>query len=133
ETKRRQTLKPFQQAADSLVGLTGTPAPNEVEEPRSILRWLSKEDEVFGKVGVRASVKELAKVYELTLLNEFVEVVRRRKSAMLQDLPPLTIDTSQGVPLTDELRAEVLKLHENAPAMRPKLEDKRTRKPKRKK
>lgn len=76
ETYRREALEKIRAAAQSSIGLTGTPLVNELAEPLSLLQILSNNDPQFHYTRLNnRRMSDIADVFEAVLPH----IVRRRK------------------------------------------------------
>src|SRR6266699_3533365 len=84
ETYRREALEKIRAAAQSSIGLTGTPLVNELAEPLSLLQILSNNDPQFHYTRLNnRRMSDIADVFEAVLPH----IVRRRKKDVLLHLP----------------------------------------------
>jgi len=84
ETYRREALEKIRAAAQSSIGLTGTPLVNELAEPLSLLQILSNNDPQFHYTRLNnRRMSDIADVFEVVLPH----IVRRRKKDVLLHLP----------------------------------------------
>ncbi len=84
ETYRREALEKIRAAAQSAIGLTGTPLVNELAEPLSLLQVLSNRDHQFDYTRLKNHrMGDIADVFEAILPH----IVRRRKKDVLLHLP----------------------------------------------
>lgn len=84
ETYRREALEKLRAAAQSSIGLTGTPLVNELAEPLSLLQILSNNDPQFQYTRFNNHrMSDIADVFEAVLPH----IVRRRKKDVLLHLP----------------------------------------------
>jgi Hypothetical methyltransferase/SNF2-related domain len=84
ETYRREVLEKIRAAAQTAIGLTGTPLVNELAEPLSLLQILSNQDRQFDYTRLsNHRMGDVADVFEAMLPH----IVRRRKKDVLLHLP----------------------------------------------
>ena len=84
ETYRREALEKIRAAAQTAIGLTGTPLVNELAEPLSLLQILSNQDRQFDYTRLsNHRMGDVADVFEAMLPH----IVRRRKKDVLLHLP----------------------------------------------
>ncbi len=99
ETYRREALEKIRAAAQSAIGLTGTPLVNELAEPLSLLQVLSNQDRQFDYTRLNNHrMGDIADVFEAILPH----VVRRRKKDVLLHLPLCDVQPVE-IPLQDDL------------------------------
>jgi len=99
ETYRREALEKLRAAAQSSIGLTGTPLVNELAEPLSLLQILSNNDPQFHYTRLNnRRMSDIADVFEAVLPH----IVRRRKKDVLLHLPLCDVRPVE-IPLQDDL------------------------------
>lgn len=99
ETYRREALEKIRAAAQSSIGLTGTPLVNELAEPLSLLQILSDNDPQFHYTRLNnRRMGDIADVFEAVLPH----IVRRRKKDVLLHLPLCDVRPVE-IPLQDDL------------------------------
>jgi len=99
ETYRREALEKIRAAAQSAIGLTGTPLVNELAEPLSLLQVLSNQDRQFDYTRLNNHrMSDIADVFEAILPH----IVRRRKKDVLLHLPLCDVRPVE-IPLQDDL------------------------------
>src|SRR5258708_35380057 len=98
ETYRREALEKIRAAAQSAIGLTGTPLVNELAEPLSLLQVLSNQDRRFDYIRLKNHrMGDIADVFEAILPH----IVRRRKKDVLLHLPLCDV-RPVAIPLQDD-------------------------------
>jgi SAM-dependent methyltransferase len=103
ETYRREALVKTRAAAQSAIGLTGTPLVNELAEPLSLLQILSNQDRQFDYTRLsNHRMGDIADVFEAILPH----IVRRRKKDVLLHLPLYDIRPVE-MPLQDDLLEQI--------------------------
>src|SRR5260221_11245628 len=103
ETYRREALVKIRAAAQSAIGLTGTPLVNELAEPLSLLQILSNQDRQFDYTRLsNRRMGDIADVFEAILPH----IVRRRKKDVLLHLPLYDIRPVE-IPLQDDLLEQI--------------------------
>ncbi|MGB8346840.1 MAG: DEAD/DEAH box helicase, partial [Ktedonobacteraceae bacterium] len=103
ETYRREALEKIRSAAQSAIGLTGTPLVNELAEPLSLLQLLSNQDHQFDYTWLsNHRMGDIADVFETILPH----VVRRRKKDVLLHLPLCDIRSIE-IPLQNNLLKQI--------------------------
>lgn len=99
ETYRREALEKIRAAAQSAIGLTGTPLVNELAEPLSLLQILSNNNPRFHYTRLNnRRMSDIADVFEAVLPH----IVRRRKKDVLLHLPLCDVRPVE-IPLQDDL------------------------------
>src|SRR5258707_2898427 len=103
ETYRREALEKIRAAAQSAIGLTGTPLVNELAEPLSLLQVLSDQDRQFDYTRLKNHrMGDIADVFEAILPH----IVRRRKKDVLLHLPLCDVRPVE-IPLQDDLLDQI--------------------------